>query len=82
MRGKLLIVLIISVIPFKLFSQIDQEIKAYVDSSEVIVQQGRRLMLKELNDNNLAKTREIYEYPSIGDIPYFSVAIVFGMGNF
>ncbi len=62
MRLKLCTILLISMLPFNLYSQIEDEIRAYVDTSEAMVQQGRLLMLKELNQNNLAKTREIYNY--------------------
>lgn len=62
MRVKLITILIIVIFPFHLYSQIEDEIRAFVDTSEVIVQQGRRLMLKELNNDNLVKTREIYDY--------------------
>ncbi len=62
MRLKLFTILTILIFPFHLYSQIGDEIRAYVDSSEVMVQQGRRLMLKELGKNNLLKIREIYDY--------------------
>ncbi|HLN53668.1 MAG TPA: hypothetical protein VK212_08160 [Lentimicrobium sp.] len=62
MRVKILTILLIALLPFQLYSQIEDEIRAYVDTSESMVQQGRLLMLKELNQNNLGKTREIYDY--------------------
>lgn len=43
-------------------AQIVNEIKAFVDSTELVVNNGRKLMLQKLNANDLAGTREIYQY--------------------
>lgn len=45
-----------------LFSQIDREIGAYVDSTELMVKNGRKMMLKELSDSNFYKAKEVYDY--------------------
>jgi len=43
-------------------AQIETEIKSFVDSTETLMNQGRKLMIQSLNENNLAKIREIYFY--------------------
>lgn len=57
-----LILLITILISFNLFSQIGSEIVSYVDSTEILVHNGRKLILKELSDSNITKTKEIYDY--------------------
>ena len=41
------------------FTQIANEIASYVDSTEILVLNGRRLIIKELNDGNITKVKEI-----------------------
>jgi plasmid maintenance system killer protein len=43
-------------------AQIENEIKSFVDSSEVIVNNGRRLLVNEIKKNNNEKAEEIYDY--------------------
>ncbi|MFW5879944.1 MAG: hypothetical protein ACOCUV_03890 [bacterium] len=62
MKIKLIITLIAILFPYNLYSQIGDEIESYVDSTEIIVHKGRKLILKELSDSNLIKTKEIYDY--------------------
>lgn len=44
------------------FGQISEEIDSYVDSIELKVQNGRKMILYELNDSNLVKVKQIYDY--------------------
>lgn len=62
MKKNLIIILIATLFPFNSFSQIGNEIVSYVDSTEILVQNGRKLILKELIDSNLIKVKEIYDY--------------------
>ena len=43
-------------------SQIGDEIRGYVDSTEVIVNKGRQLLLQSVNAEDFEKTTEIYSY--------------------
>ena len=45
-------------------AQIEDEIKSYVDSSEVLVNNGRKLLLKNLLEGEIKKSKEIYQYLS------------------
>lgn len=49
---------------YSLNGQIRREILSFVDSTELLVQQGRRMMLNELNNNNLEKAGQIYNHLS------------------
>jgi hypothetical protein len=64
MKKAFLILLIPILLPFSSYSQIGNEIRSYVDSTELLVQNGRRMILRELNNGNLVKTKEIYTYLS------------------
>ncbi len=41
-------------------AQIENEIRAYVDSTELIVNNGRKLLVQQLNNENYIKAKEIY----------------------
>jgi len=57
----------------QLFGQIANEIESYVDSTEILVKNGRKMMFKELNDNNIIKAKDIYNYlTKITDEEYYS----------
>lgn len=43
-------------------AQIEEEIKSFVDSTEIIVRQGRKMMAEKINQNNYDKVKEIYNY--------------------
>lgn len=43
-------------------AQIVDEIKAYVDSTELIVNNGRKLLIEKINNKDYQKAKEIYEY--------------------
>ncbi len=43
-------------------SQIRSEILSFVDSTEMLVHQGRRMIINELNNNNSEKAKVIYEH--------------------
>jgi hypothetical protein len=62
MKRNLVIVMIAILFPYNLFSQIGDEIVSYVDSTEILVHKGRKLIVKELGDSNFVKTKEIYNY--------------------
>ncbi len=60
MKKSLLILIIPILLPLASFFQIGNEIRSYVDSTELLVQNGKWMILKELNNGNLVKTKEIY----------------------
>ena len=62
MKYKLLLIFILSVSTFVAKAQIANEIKSYVDSTEIIVNNGRKLLLDNLSEDNLLKTKDIYLY--------------------
>lgn len=43
-------------------SQIVDEIKAYVDSNEILINNGRKLLVEKINNKDYQKAKEIYEY--------------------
>ena len=45
-------------------SQIDVEIKNYVDSTELLVKNGRRMLIENIQKNDYQKADEIFEYLS------------------
>lgn len=73
---KKLIVFCLLLISINLSAQIENEIRAFVDSSEVMISNGRRLLLKKLVDGDLIKANEIYSFlvlvPEGNDIRAFS----------
>ena len=60
-------VLIISflLLSMNLHGQIEKEIKAFVDSTEFIVTNGRKLLLDKISNNDFVKAKEIYRYLTI-----------------
>lgn len=59
---KTIFLLVVLILPSHAFSQIEDEIISYVDSTEVLVQRGRRMILNELSVNNYAKVKVIHAY--------------------
>ena len=47
---------------FSLYGQIGEEIRSYVDSTEIVLKNGRRLLLNSLRKNNYEKAGEVYMY--------------------
>jgi len=43
-------------------AQIDQEIRLFVDSTELIVNNGRKLLIKKIEENDNLKAKEIFDY--------------------
>jgi hypothetical protein len=43
-------------------SQVVDEIKAYIDSNELIINNGRKLLVEKINNKDYQKAKEIYEY--------------------
>ncbi|MBE9467776.1 MAG: hypothetical protein IMY72_05560 [Bacteroidetes bacterium] len=65
MKNKILYCIIcLILINVSVKAQIGDEIKSFVDSSEVLVNNGRKLLLKTLLDGDLKKSKEIYQYLS------------------
>lgn len=62
MKNLLEVCILMMLFTSNLFSQIDREIGAYIDSTELMVKNGRKMMLKELSDSNFNKTKEVYDY--------------------
>ena len=62
MKNKLCFILLLTFLSNNSFSQIANEIESYVDSTEILVQKGRKMLFNELNESNLGKTKEIYDY--------------------
>ncbi len=61
-RFILLISIIWLISSFQIKAQILDEIKSYVDSSEFIVNNGRKMLINKIAGNEYEKTREIYIY--------------------
>ncbi len=43
-------------------AQIENEIRSYIDSSDIIIKNGRRYLEKNLSEGNLSKAAEVYSY--------------------
>jgi hypothetical protein len=57
-----LIVLLLLLTSSQLNAQIENEIKTYVDSTEVLVTNGRKMIVNKILDNDYPKASEIYQY--------------------
>lgn len=55
-------IILFTLVSLNLSAQIEDEIRSFVDSSEIIIKNGRRLMTKNLTEGNLAKANEVYSY--------------------
>lgn len=55
-------ILMLTFFSFSLMAQIESEIRNYVDSSELIIKNGRRLLVKSLEDEDLKKANQVYTY--------------------
>lgn len=64
MRGTRVAILLLILLSFQAKAQIEQEIKSFVDSTEIIVNNGRKMMMVKLSDKNDQKAKEIYQYLS------------------
>ncbi len=62
MKTKLSIITLVLTITFTTHAQIEQEINSFVDSTEILVNNGRKMILKNLTDNNIGKAEEAYQY--------------------
>jgi len=47
---------------FQANAQIENEIKSFVDSTEILVNNGRKMMVTKILDNDYSKAQEIYQY--------------------
>ncbi len=45
-------------------AQIEEEIKAFIDSTEAIVNNGRKMLLHTISEKNYTKSKEVYQYLS------------------
>lgn len=43
-------------------AQIENEIRTFVDSTELVVNNGRKFLVQKINTENYAKTKEIYDF--------------------
>lgn len=77
MSMKKVIILLLVVFNVSVFGQIEREIESYVDSTEIMVQKGRKLMLKELNENNIEKVKQVHEYLSALTLDKHFIAFYF-----
>ncbi|MFW5983352.1 MAG: hypothetical protein ACOCQ4_02535 [bacterium] len=46
----------------KSYAQVEDEIKTFVDSTEIIVTQGRKMMAHKINEKKYEKVLEVYDY--------------------
>lgn len=56
--------ILLSSLAMSLTAQIENEIKIFVDSTEIIVNNGRKLLIKKLGENDINKVYDIYVYLS------------------
>ncbi len=57
------ILIIVSILfSSQIFSQIDREILAFVDSTEIKINNGRKLLVKYIEEKNFDKARQVYDY--------------------
>lgn len=61
-KTTLILTLSIFFISFKAQAQIEDEIKSFVDSTEIIVEQGRKMIAHKINEKQYDKVLEIYDY--------------------
>ena len=57
-----LLLFFILLISVSVQAQIGNEIKNYVDSTELMVNNGRRMLAQKITEGNFDKAREVYEY--------------------
>ncbi len=62
MRKKITSFLVLLLIIPAVYAQIGNEIKAYIDSTEIIVNNGRKMLEAKIIENDYQKAREIYKY--------------------
>ena len=55
-------VILLTIISFTLSAQIADQIRSYVDSTEIMVNNGRKMLLETISNNDLLKANEIYNY--------------------
>jgi hypothetical protein len=61
-KNKGLLITLGALTPLIVEAQIEDEIKAYVDTTEQIVVNGRKLMIKSVQENDFEKIADIYDY--------------------
>jgi hypothetical protein len=64
MKNKSLYILCLIFSAITVRSQVGEEIRSYVDSAEIVVSNGRKLLLETLLKEDYAKSKEIYQYLS------------------
>ena len=64
MKNKLLFAIFILLFNFA-NAQIGNEIKTYVDSTELIINNGRKMLVNTLSVKNIEKSQKIYDYVSL-----------------
>ncbi len=61
-KNILFIVLVLTLVGFKAQGQIRDEIRSFVDSTEIFMNNGRRLLLHSIMEDDILKSRQIYFY--------------------
>lgn len=61
-RNLLISILLVVLSALSTNAQIEHEINAYVDTTEVIIKNGRKLFIKTIKEKDDPKAREIYQY--------------------
>ena len=65
MKSRLLLLSMVCLLPAtQVFAQIEQEIRSYVDSTELLVSNGKKMLEAKLNEGDLQKSAEIFDYLS------------------
>ncbi|MCG8411018.1 MAG: hypothetical protein MI739_07020 [Bacteroidales bacterium] len=62
MRRKTLLVFVFVCFITSTYAQIEKEISTFVDSTELLINNGRKFLLQKINENNIEKTKEVYTY--------------------
>lgn len=51
--------------PHYIHAQIENEIKSYVDSTEFMINNGKKMLVQQITEKDFAKTKEVYDYLNI-----------------
>ncbi len=55
-------VIFLTIVSFTLSAQIENQIRLYVDSTEIMLNNGRKMLLETISNNDFSKVAEIYGY--------------------
>ncbi|MCK5028712.1 MAG: hypothetical protein KAR57_03700 [Bacteroidales bacterium] len=62
MLKKYLLLIVFLILTSNIYSQIEKEISSFVDSSELVITNGRRLLIQSVKEKDHEKIKQIYEY--------------------